>query len=47
VASKKVLFQTYWSLNMEQKVEVLKGEVAAVQLTLFHDNLSLTAMWHF
>lgn len=32
---------------MELKVEVLKGEVAAVQLTLFRDDLSLTAMWQF
>lgn len=47
VASGKVPFQTYWSLNMEWKVEVLKGEVAVVQLTLFHDDLSSTAMWQF
>ena len=32
---------------MEWKVEVLKGEVVVVQLTLFHDDLSLTAMWQF
>lgn len=44
VASGKVPFQTYWSQNMEWKVEVLKGEVAVVQLTLFHDDLSSTAM---
>ena len=47
VASRKVPFQTYWSLNMEWKVEVLMGEVAVVQLTLFHDDLSSTAMWQF
>jgi len=46
VASGKVPLQTYWSLNMEWKV-VLKGEVAVVQLTLFHDDLSSTAMWQF
>jgi len=47
VLSGKVPLQTYWSLNMEWKVEVWKGEVAVVQLTLFHDDLSLTAMWQF
>lgn len=47
VASGKVPFQTYWSLNMEWKVEVLKGEVVVVQLTLFHDDLSSTATWRF
>lgn len=28
-------------------MEVLKGEVAVVQLTLFRDDLSLTAIWKF
>lgn len=47
VASEGAQLQTYWSLNIEWKVEVLKRQVVVVQLTLFHDDLSLMAMWQF
>lgn len=47
VASGKMPLQTYLSLNVERKVEVLEGEVAVVQPTLFQDDLSSTTTWHF
>lgn len=47
VASWGVPFQTYWSLNMEWRVEVWKGEVVVALLPLFHDDLSLMATWQF